>query len=84
MCVYVNYMYRFHINDEVVSTRIATVTAYKLAQFRETIVKTKPEVLRAQVGDILIKKQTQAQETAIADAVAKAKAEPRGMFGMFV
>ena len=43
----------------------------------------KPEVLRAKVDEILGQKQQKVRDDAIADAVAKAKAEPRGLMGLF-
>ncbi len=67
--------YLCYLITEVVSSRVSTITSYKLAKFKEEIMKTKPELLRSKVEDIISDKMKKAQHEAIADAVAKAKAD---------
>jgi len=66
--------------------RVSGVHAYELSKIKTAVLTNgKPEVMRKQVSDTITDKQNQAQSDAIASAVAKAKAEPRGgLMGLFV
>ena len=64
--------------------RITAVKAKVLPEFKVAIKQMGIDTLRVRIEDALTHKQAQAQQTAIAEAVAKAKAEPRGILGMFL
>ena len=69
--------------------RVTDIHAYELAKLKKAVLAYgKPEIMRIRVGDIIKEKKEKDDKAkldeAIREAVAKAKAEPRGLMGMFV
>ena len=73
------------MNIEASSVRVSQVHAYQMDKFKKSLVSYKPDAFRAAIDTIIASKRKAENDANVAEAVAKAKAEPRGLLrGIFM